>query len=100
MLSIGIPELTGEQIEEISVTAEEAARSYVCSKISPKRIEKLDVVVRTEGSRPITLAVEIELITSPSMEKIDVQRIVDGAIKKSFNSAEKYLRKLSCQSPT
>jgi hypothetical protein len=96
--TVGMPKLTEEQIEELCVTAEEAARSYIYSKISPKRIEKLDIIAETEGSKPRTLTLEIELIPSPPVQKINAQRIVDEAIRESFNSAEKYLRKVSCQS--
>lgn len=97
MEDIGLPELTPEQVEELCSRAEEAAREYVLSKVPPKRVETLNISVETDGEKPLTLTVDVELVLSPLMQEYDVQKLVDEAVKEAFRSAEKYLRELKCR---
>jgi hypothetical protein len=94
---IGLPDLTPEQVEELCSKAEEAAREYVLSKVPPKRVETLNISVETEGGKPLTLTVDVEIVLSPLMQEYDVQRLADEAVKEAFKSAEKYLRELKCR---
>lgn len=98
MEELGIPELNSEQIEELCSIAEKAARKYVLSKVSPKRIEALNVSVETEGAKPVTLTVEVDVSLSPLMKNFDAQKLVDEAVKEAYASAEEYLRELTCRS--
>jgi hypothetical protein len=95
---LGLPELTSEQIEELCSIAEEAARKYALSKVSSKRIEKLDISVEAEGTKPVTLTVEIDIALSPLIKDFDVQKLVDEAVEEAFTSAKKYLEELKCHS--
>ena len=97
-MEIGIPELKSEQIEELCSIAEKTARQYVISKVSPKRIEALNISVETEGTKPVMLTVDVDVSLSPLMKKFNVQKLVDEAIKEAFTSAENYLRELKCHS--
>lgn len=99
MKELNIPVLTTEQIEELCLTVEKAAREYVLSKVPPKKIQELDISVETEGAKPVQLNVEVELVLSPLMKKVHVEKIVDEAVKEAFVSAEKLLRDLKCRSP-
>jgi hypothetical protein len=94
---IGLPELTPEQVEELCSKAEEAAREYVLSKVPPKLVETLNISVETEGGKPLTLTVDVEIVLSPLMQEYDVQRLADEAVKEAFKSAKKYLRELKCR---
>jgi hypothetical protein len=94
---LGIPELNSEQIEELCLTAEKAAREYVLSKVSRKRIEALNISIENEGAKPATLTVEVDVSLSPLMKNFDVQKLVDEAVKEAYASAEQYLRKLKCR---
>lgn len=98
MEELGIPELTSEQIEELCSITEKTAREYVLSKVSPKRIEALNVTVETEGTKPVTLTIDVDVSLSPLMKKFDVQKLVNEAVKEAFASAEEYLRELKCRS--
>jgi len=95
---LGLPELTTEQIEELCSITEEAAREYVLSKVPSKRIETLNISVEAEGTKPVTLTVEIDVALSPLMKDFDVQKLVDEAVNEAFTSAKKYLRELKCHS--
>jgi hypothetical protein len=95
---LDLPELTTEQIEELCSIAEEAAREHVLSKVPSKRIETLNISVEAEGTKPVTLTVEIDIALSPLMKDFDVQKLVDEAVTEAFTSAKKYLRELECHS--
>ncbi len=97
-MEIGIPELKSEQIEELCLIVEKTARQYLISKVSQKRIEALNISVETEGTKPVRLTVDVDVSLSPLMKKINVQKLVDEAIKEAFTSAENYLRELKCHS--
>jgi hypothetical protein len=95
---LDIPVLTSEQIEELCMTVEKAAREYVLSRVPLKRIEELNISVETEGAKPVRLNVEVEVILSPLIKKVHVQKLVDEAVNEAFVSAEKLLRDLKCRS--
>jgi hypothetical protein len=97
-VEIGIPELKSKQIEELCSIVEKTARQYIISKVSPKRIEALNISVETEGTKPVRLTVDVDVSLSPLMKKFNVQKLVDEAIKEAFTSAENYLRELKCRS--
>ena len=100
MEELGIPELTSKQIEELCSVAEEAARKHVLSKISSKKIETLNICAEAEGTRPVCLNVDVEIVLSRTMRDYDVKKLVDDTVRQAFTSAEKYLRKLKCHSKT
>ena len=97
-MEIGIPELKSEQVEELCSIVEKAAREYVLSKLSSKRIEALNISVETEGAKPVRLTVDVDVSLLPLMKKFNVQKLVDEAIKEAFTSAENYLRELKWHS--
>lgn len=98
MDELGFPDLTTEQIEVLCSTAENAARNFVLSKMSAKMVEKLNISVEVEGTKPVNLTVEIELELSPKMKEFDVEKLVKDAVKEAHKASENYLRKLACPS--
>jgi hypothetical protein len=98
MEAVGIPELTSEQIEELCLIAEKAAREHVLSKVPSKKIEALDISAEAEGTKPVALRVDVAVTLSPSMGNFNVQKLVDEAVREAFSSAEKHLRELTCHS--
>ena len=97
MAEIGIPELTLEQVEELCERAEEAARNYVLSKVPTGRIAALDVSVDAEGTKPVTINVDVAVILSPLMKDFDVEALTEEATKCAFAIIEEYLRELECK---
>ncbi len=95
LVDLGIPELTDEQIEEVSQAAENAARKHIFSKIKQKLVERLDISVEAEGAKPVSLAVEVDLVLLPEAKGINQQALVEEAVKKAFEAIESYLRKLT-----
>jgi len=95
---IGIPELTSKQVQELCEIGEKAARNHILSKIPTRRISTLNITIDTDGAKPITVNVDVEIVLSPLMKDYDVERLADEAKEKAFVSIEDYLRKLACKS--
>lgn len=98
MDEIGIPELTSEQLEKLCEIAEKAARQQILKEVSLQRITDLNVIVDIEGSKPVTVNVDVKIILSPLMRNYDVQRLVNEAKDRAFKAIEEYLGKLVCKS--
>lgn len=95
---IGISELTVEELEKLCEIGEKAARNHILSKVSARRISTLDISVDTEGSKPVTVNVEVELTLSPLMKNFDVEKLTKEAMEKAFAAIKEYLRDLACKS--
>ena len=94
MDELGIPELSTEQVETLCATAEDAARKYVHSKVSSRMVERLDISVEAEGSKPVNVTVEIDLQLSPETKDFDAEALVKGATNAAHKAVENFLRKV------
>ena len=95
---IGLSELTVEQLEKLCEIGEKAAREPILSKVSTRRISTLDVTIGTEGTKPITVNVDVELALSPLMRNFSVEKLTKEATEKAFEAINGYLRELACKS--
>jgi len=95
---IGIPELTSEQLEKLCEIAEKTARNYVYSKVSPRQVSTLDITVDTEGAKPVTVSVDVELTLSSSLKDYDAEKLAEEATSKAFQAIKEYLSELACKS--
>ncbi|NIO37981.1 DUF3194 domain-containing protein [Candidatus Bathyarchaeota archaeon] len=98
MEELDLPKLNGQQIEQLCQTAENSAREYVLSRVSPKRIEQMNISVETKGAKPVRLTVEVDIILSPLIINLDTKKLADEAVREAFISAEDYLKELACRS--
>ena len=98
MEEIGIPELTSEQLEKLCEIGEKAARDYIHSKVSPRQITALDIAIDTEGTKPVTVSVDIELTLSPLMKDYDAEELAKEATSKAFQAIKEHLSELACKS--
>jgi hypothetical protein len=94
----GIAELTLEQIEELCERAEQAARDYVLSKVSIGKLTILDVLVSAEGTKPVTVEVDVTVVLSPLMKDFDVEALTKEARNRAFAIIEEYMRESRCKS--
>ncbi len=94
MDELGFPELTTEQIELLCQTAEDAARKHVLSKVSSKEVDGLDISVEAEGTKPVSVTVEINLTLSPQTKNVDAQALVKEAASEGQKAVENFLRKI------
>jgi hypothetical protein len=83
---------TDEEIEQMCLAAQEAARSHLLSKVSLKRISDLDVTVEAMGDKPLTLSVDIAVELESGDE--DMDPLVDEATDIAFDAAERKAREL------
>ena len=79
-------EPTTEEIEQICMAAEEAARRVLFRKISLKQVSDLDVTIEALGDKPLVLNVDIgvELLVGDE----NLQALVDKATDAAFLAAE------------
>jgi DNA-binding protein YbaB len=91
---LGIPELTTEQIEELCIAAENAARKFVLAKVSSKMVERLNISVEANGAKPVNLTVEIDMALATQMKDFALDRLVREAVRDALKASENYLRKL------
>jgi post-segregation antitoxin (ccd killing protein) len=94
MGELGFPELTTEQIELLSQNAEDSARKYILSKVSSKDVDQLDIAVEVEGTKPVNVTVEIELLLSKQAKEVNAEEVVEAAIKEAHKATENFLRKI------
>jgi len=93
MGELGFPELSAEQIELLCQIAEEAARKSIMSKVSNKDIERLDIAVEVEGTKPVNVTVEINLLLAKTTQG-DAEAYVKAAIAEAHRASENFLSKL------
>jgi hypothetical protein len=94
VVELGFPELTTEQIELLCQTAESAARKYVLSKVPQKEIDKLNISVEADGTKPVNVTVEINLILAPQTKGVDAEALVKKAVDEAHKATENFLRKI------
>jgi hypothetical protein len=94
VVELGFPELTTEQIETLCSTAENAARKYILSKVSNKDIDRLDISVEADGSKPVNVTVEIDLILASQTKNVDAEALVKEAVNEAHEATENFLRKI------
>ncbi len=94
VVELGFPELTTEQIELLCQTAEDAARKHILSKVPQKEIDRLDISVEAEGTKPVNVTVEINLILAPQTKDVDAEALVKEAVAEAHKATENFLRKI------
>jgi len=84
---------TEEEIEEMCLAAQDAARGHLLSKVSIKRMDDIDVTVEAVGDKPLTLSVDVAVELDSGNE--DMDSLVDEATDLAFQAAEKTARELN-----
>lgn len=87
-------------MQSLSENAEKAIRDHVLSKVPHRKISVLDISVEALGSKPISVAVNVDLVLSPLMKTYNADKLAKDATKRAFDAVEQYLRELSCKSRT
>lgn len=95
---IGIPELTPEQLEKLCEIGEKTAREYVYSKVSASKISELNISIDTEGNKPVTVNIDVEISLSPLMKDYNVEKLAKEATERALASIKNYLSELACKS--
>jgi len=94
MVELGFSELTTQQMELLCQTAENAANKHILSNVSSKNIERLDISVEVEGTKPVNVTVEIDLLLSKETKNIDAEALVKKAIDSAHKAIENFLRQI------
>ena len=83
---------TDEEIEQMCLAAEDAARRHLLSKIPLKRLSDLDVMIEAIGDKPLMLSVDVAIELTSGNE--DVDPLVDDATELAFSAAEAKAKEL------
>jgi hypothetical protein len=81
-----LPELTTEQLETLCLTADNAAKKYVLSRVSPKSLERLNVSVEVEGSKPLNLSIDVDLALLVEVKGVDEKTSPTNPLKRRLES--------------
>ncbi len=98
MEEIGIPELTPKQLEKLCEIGEKAAREYVYSKVSPRKVSELNIFVDTEGTKPVAVNIDVEITLSPLVKDYDAKKLAKEATEKAFEAIKQHLSEIACKS--
>ncbi len=84
---------TDDEVEQICVAAEEAAKKRILSTVPLKRISDFDVTVEANGDKPLVLNVDIAVEVTIGDENLE--ELVKDATKAAFKAAEIKVRELN-----
>jgi len=92
--------LSDDQIEELCILADEAARKYVTSKISKNEITDMAVSVNLEDAHELVIEIEVELSLSDLHSDEDAKKLANEAVKSAFRAIDEYVKEAKCQPKT
>ncbi len=84
-------------MERICEVAEEAVRGYIASRVPSRGISNLTITVDLKGTQTLTVDVDVEVTLSPLLRSLNVEELVNKAVKAAFEAVERYLRENGCQ---
>jgi len=84
---------TDEEIEQVCLATQEAARNHLLSKVPLKRVSDIDVTVEAIGDKPLTLFVDVAVELESGSE--DMEPLVEEATDIAFEAAERKARDLN-----
>ncbi len=84
---------TEEEVEQICLAAEEAARNHLLSKVPLKQVSDLDVMVEAVGDKPLAISVDVGIEVSSGNQ--DLEPLVDEATERAFSAAEAKAKELN-----
>ncbi len=84
---------TDDEVEQICVAAEEAAKKRILSIVPLKRISDFDVTVEANGDKPLVLNVDIAIEVTIGDENLE--ELVKDATNAAFKAAEIKVRELN-----
>ncbi|HYW01220.1 MAG TPA: DUF3194 domain-containing protein [Candidatus Acidoferrum sp.] len=84
---------TDDEVEQICVAAEEAAKKRILSTVPLKRISDFDVTVEANGDKPLVLNVDIAIEVTIGDENLE--ELVKDATSAAFKAAEIKVRELN-----
>ena len=66
---------------------------HVLSKVSSKMVDRLNISVEAEGSKPVNVTVEIELALTPEAKGIDAKTWLKKPLVEAHKASEKLFEK-------
>jgi len=96
----GSSKLSLEQKENICILAEKEARDFINSKIPLNEIQELNIDVEVDGSMPVTVTVDVELVPASSTKDYNIEQLVKEATARALNATGVQFGEIACKSRT
>jgi len=80
------------EIEQMCEAAQQAAVSFLVSKIRTKHMRDIEIVVEAIGDKPLTLNIEVSVLQGD--QRSEISEVVDEATRLALDAAESKARDL------
>ncbi len=94
VITIGLPELSEEQLIEIGELAQGVIIKHVFSELNRSDVKDIEVTTRINRDETLNLEIEVYLEV-PVFVKVDVERLIDEALEKAYDAVERKLREIA-----
>ncbi|HIP74676.1 MAG TPA: DUF3194 domain-containing protein [Thermococcus paralvinellae] len=99
VIHIGLPELSEDELIALGELAQETAIGYIFEHLT--RSEVKDIEVTTRINKEETLNLELEMyLEVPIFVRVDVDKLVEDALKLAYEKVEERLREIAGQNKT
>jgi hypothetical protein len=95
---IGLPELSLEQKENLCILVEKVTRNFINSKIPSDEVQTLNIGVEIDGSIPVTVTIDLELVPTSSKKDCYAEQLVNEATRRALREADIRLGEIVCKS--
>ncbi|WP_297520433.1 DUF3194 domain-containing protein [Thermococcus sp.] len=96
VIHIGLPELSEEQLIDISELAQETIIKEVFDALNRSDVKDIEVTMRINQEDTLDLEVEVYLEV-PIFLKVDVDELIEKAVEKAYEAVEKRLKELAAK---
>ena len=94
VITIGLPELSEEQLIEIGELAQGVIIKHVFSELNRSDVKDIEVTTRINRDETLNLEIEVYLEV-PVFVKVDVEKLIDEALEKAYDAVERKLREIA-----
>ncbi len=89
-LGLNLKEFSISSLQEIAEIVENTVREYISQKLG-RRLDQLNVIVKTEVNDVLRVTVDVELI-GRSKGRLDFNTLIEEAIREAYSRVEEVLR--------
>ena len=99
VIYIGLPELSEDELIALGELAQETAIEYIFEHLTRSEVKDIEVTARINKEETLDLELEVYLEV-PIFVRVDVDKLVDEALRLAYKKVEERLRKIAGQNKT
>ena len=96
VIHIGLPELSEDELIALGELAQETAIEYIFKHLTRSEVKDMEVTTRINKEETLDLELEVYLEV-PIFVRVDVDKLVEDALKLAYEKVEKRLREIAGQ---